>query len=433
MDRYRANQLDSTSINEGVDSWLAGWTSPVPTTNQGTSELGFQRWFHFKEAFSPSFVLDVIKSQPRPPKTILDPFSGSGTTAITSQFFGISPIVIEVNPFLADLTEAKLSVIDAAALLHAKRSLIKKAKRIRTPELFEKFIMPSTFIEPGVKDRWLFNKDKALQIFSYRSAIEDLKDEQLRRLGSIALGSILIDASNALVNGKGRRYRRQWQSREIPDVDMLMDTALSRILEDAPLTQQKICKTYTLLRGDARDRINDVNEPIDLALFSPPYPNSFDYTDVYNIELWMLGYLKSFDDNKILRNQTLRSHVQVRRDFSYNLESPTLKTVHRKLVKQREELWDSRIPEMIGAYFADFIHIIAEIGKRLTKSGRIEIVVGDSQYLGVHLPVPKILEELLPEYKLKVLAKEKVRSMRSSAQQGGLLKLPETRVTIGRC
>jgi len=32
-------------------------------------------------------------------------------------------------------------------------------------------------------------------------------------------------------------------------------------------------------------------DPVDAAIFSPPYPNSFDYTDVYNLELWVLGYL----------------------------------------------------------------------------------------------------------------------------------------------
>src|SRR4051794_21177051 len=91
-----------------INAWLKDWISPVPTTNQGTSSLGLQRWFQFKEAFSPSFVRQIIQDQPHKPSTILDPFSGSGTTALTAQFLGITPTAIEVNPFLADLTEAKL-------------------------------------------------------------------------------------------------------------------------------------------------------------------------------------------------------------------------------------------------------------------------------------------------------------------------------------
>ena len=63
----------------------------------------------------------------------------------------------------------------------------------------------------------------------------------------------------------------------------------------------------------------------DLVVFSPPYPNSFDYTDIYNVELWALGYLGSSADNRKLRGETLRSHVQIRRAYeSANGHSPKL-------------------------------------------------------------------------------------------------------------
>ena len=66
--------------------------------------------------------------------------------------------------------------------------------------------------------------------------------------------------------------------------------------------------------GDTRKRMADLDGPFDLILFSPPYPNSFDYTDIYNLELWVLGYLASAEDNLTLRRATLRSHVQIKRD-----------------------------------------------------------------------------------------------------------------------
>lgn len=417
--------------NAAVASWLDGWISPVPTTNQGTSALGFQRWFQFKEAFSPSFVLEIINDQPILPKSILDPFSGSGTTALTSQFIGIAPIAIEVNPFLADLTEAKLSVIDASELLHAKRSLVRNAQLLRTDALLDAYPMPPTFIQPGVKDRWLFNKSTAIDIFSYRAAIEQMP-LNLQRFAKVALGSILVEASNAVVNGKGRRYRTGWTTRPIPDVDRLMDVVLSNMIEDAPLTTRKRTFDYTLLRGDARTRLLDIETEIDLALFSPPYPNSFDYTDVYNIELWMLGYLRSMQDNKDLRNQTLRSHVQTSRDFGFVIKSSTFNAAYNRLVEHRATLWDSRIPEMVGAYFADLNDVIASIEKRLSKHGQIELIVGDSQYSGVHFSVPTILGELLKALGLRVKKLTQVRSMRSSAQQGGALSLPESRITVCR-
>lgn len=432
MERGDGGSVQGSSDGEGVNSWLDGWLSPSPTTNQGTMAVGFQRWFHFKEAFSPSFVHEVIQRQPRAPHTILDPFSGSGTTALTSQFFGIVPTAIEVNPFLADLTEAKLSTLDAARLLHAKRSLIRRAKKLVDTDLRDRYFLPPTFVEPGVKDRWIFNGSVAQKILSYRAAIEELDDASTQRIARVALASVLIPASNAVVNGKGRRYRKGWQARAIPDVDELFAAAFSKIIEDAPLTARKKVTDYNLLRGDAREQIYAVGSSIDLALFSPPYPNSFDYTDVYNVELWMLGYLESGQANRSLREQTLRSHVQISRDFSFDVASSTLSAAYEQLTAKRKDLWDGRIPEMIGAYFADLIGIVNAIGTRLSDGGRIELVVGDSQYLGIHLPVPKILAELAPAHGLKVIGQEKVRSMRSSAQQGGTLNLPESLVTISK-
>src|SRR4051812_22836967 len=71
----------------------------MPSSNVEAQDLPFQRWYRFKEAFSPRFVLAAIASLDRRPRTCVDPFGGSGTTALTSQFLGIRPATIEVNPF----------------------------------------------------------------------------------------------------------------------------------------------------------------------------------------------------------------------------------------------------------------------------------------------------------------------------------------------
>jgi len=419
--------------NASLDAWLQEWASSSPTTNQGTEVLAFQRWFHFKEAFSPTFVVEAIERQLTRPKVVLDAFSGSGTTALTCQFLGIHPITIEVNPFLADLTQAKLEVYDIAALHEALRSIQRVAKQKRTPALFEQYPLPPTFVEPGVKDRWLFNYQVALEILSYRAAIDLLTDTLIQRLARVILGSILVKTSNAVINGKGRRYRKNWQLRPSQDVDVIFEQAFREATSDAVLTLGKPYRKYDLLRGDVRSRIDDVNTKIDLALFSPPYPNTFDYTDVYNIELWMLGYLKSAQDNHILRSQTLRSHVQVSRDLSAKkIISSTLDNVLEELNIKTDMLWDKNIPKMIAAYFDDLVGLIESISKKLSDHGHIEVVVGDSMYCGVLVPVAKILSEAAVEIGLKVESSKAVRAMRASAQQGGQLRLDESLVVMSK-
>ena len=90
-----ADPAASTSRESAVGSSIA----PV-TTNQDGKGTAFQRWFHFKEAFSPSFVSAAIASLKYRPKHIADPFGGSGTSAITAQLLSIDATTVEVNPFL---------------------------------------------------------------------------------------------------------------------------------------------------------------------------------------------------------------------------------------------------------------------------------------------------------------------------------------------
>ncbi len=77
-------------------------------TNAGAAELPFQSWRHFKEAFAPELIARAVAHSQLPVKHCIDPFGGSGTTSLACQFLGIHPITMEVNPFLADLIEAKL-------------------------------------------------------------------------------------------------------------------------------------------------------------------------------------------------------------------------------------------------------------------------------------------------------------------------------------
>ena len=255
-----------------------------------------------------------------------------------------------------------------------------------------------------------------------------------RRLFRVVLASTAIPASNVVVSGKGRRYRQGWRER-ICDPSVVDELFLSGVLEafhDLRRFAARQCLAYTLLRGDARTLAADIGSH-DLAIFSPPYPNSFDYTDVYNVELWAMGYLRSSDENVRLRHATLRSHVQLLRDFGdHGVRSPTLTATIDALCQVRDQLWNRHIPEMIGAYAGDLALVMGHLRRALRSRGRAYIVVGDSRYAGVDVPVAQILTEITHTLDYRLVALEPSRSMRSSPQQGGRHELVETLVVLER-
>ncbi|ADU63535.1 MULTISPECIES: hypothetical protein [Pseudodesulfovibrio] len=413
------------------EEWTQGREVPFIGTNAGAQELPFQNWRRFKEAFAPELISKAIVESERTVERCLDPFGGSGTTALACQFLGVYPTTVEVNPFLADLIEAKLSKYDCDKLANLFGRVVRSARsKSNFKRIFEK--TPPTFVEPGVAGRWIFDRPVAERIAAYLTAIDKIAEGKEHRLFRILLSGILIRVSNVMISGKGRRYRKDWEKRYTDPalVDRLFEQAVRQAIVDIHRYSERACCDFELTRGDCREVLRDTNS-FDLAVFSPPYPNSFDYTDVYNVELWVLGYLKDPQSNKELRESTLTSHVQVARKYALPpATSILLENVLDRLNNARSEMWSKAIPDMVGAYFSDMSGVISTIEKSLAPRGELWMVVGDSQYAGIHVNVADILCELSIDMGFSLEKKDPFRSMRSSAQQGGRRELAETLIVL---
>lgn len=420
--RLTRNQTRARDIAE----WLSVYSDEAPTSSgQGTANLAFQRWFHFKEAFSPKFVADTLGSLPYTVSSCLDPFGGSGTTALTCRMLGMSSTSIEVNPFLADLIEAKLGVISASEFCGAYDRLIRKL-RVTERDRYHPAGMPPTMTEPGLRGRYVFSSE----VYETARALvrsSELLEPTHARLLRVLLGSVLVANSNVVINGKGRRYRSGWQFRQKAGADLIesLDAAVDIAAEDLSKFAGLPRGTHRIYRGDARSSLARVLRA-DVAIFSPPYPNSFDYTDVYNLELWLLGYLRCAQDNTALRNRTLRSHVQLKwRTTKIIARSAALDRTLRRLRRCRGDLWNRHIPEMVGYYFDDLCEIFTHLARILPSGHHAIVAIGDSQYAGVRVNVASILTECVTELGFRLTDHGAIRSMRSSSQHGGAFELSE--------
>src|SRR5690349_20585049 len=138
--------------------WLKGLTPDQPSSsNQPSLSLAFQRWFKFKEAFAPSLVIECLRSLDYRPRSCLDAFGGCGTTALTAQFLGITPTLFEVNPFIADLAEAKLCAYDYEELNASFTEVRRGAAAAHVDDPW-RFLgqAPRTFCQRSGLERWLF-------------------------------------------------------------------------------------------------------------------------------------------------------------------------------------------------------------------------------------------------------------------------------------
>jgi len=409
------------SLYDNPQEFSALKLDPQDSTYTAGQSLPFQRWFKFKEAFSPQLVYGVMDALPVRPRVALDCFAGSGTTALSCQLVGIESYSVEVNPLLQDVIESKLTAASASLFVTTLQRVVRRARALRpsVPKLRKR--LPPTFVEPGVKGRFIYFLPAAVAIESIRQAISEEASVIDRRLMTVALGSILIEVSNVRVDGKGRRYRQGWEHRPIGanEVFQAFYQRTTEMAEDLAAMTAVPRGAFTLLKGDCRQHLSSITKPVDMVLFSPPYPNSFDYTDIYNVELWMLGYLDSAEQNRILRQSTLRSHVQVQwpQGKPELPDSKALAVTYGLLGEARKQLWNQTIPEMVTGYFEDLAHILKTLKPKLSEVGTIGMVVGNSQYAGVVIDTPKILSELATPMGYEVINQTELRSMRTSHQQ----------------
>jgi len=124
---------------------------------------------------------------------------------------------------------------------------------------------------------------------------------------------------------------------------------------------------------------------IDLAVFSPPYPNNIDYTEVYKAEAWVAGMYVNNMEMRAQRHKSLRSHPSVR--FAEEYAYPSGPNV---------ELYDSLIAPLLDAvpsgrysmqrlrtikgYTDDMNSVLATVSASLRPGGYAYCVVANSRH-----------------------------------------------------
>jgi len=91
----------------------------------------------------------------------------------------------------------------------------------------------------------------------------------------------------------------------------------------------------------------------------------------------------------------VRSHLQARWSDPTRTDFGSLYSDSVSLLQERiEDLWDSRIPTMVQAYFEDMEGILRGLRQRALENASVWLVVSTSAYAGVEIPVDLILAEV---------------------------------------
>lgn len=372
--------------------------------SEGLRSAPVHRWFSYKEGFSPELlptVLDLLELDG--PVTVADAFGGVGTTALAGQFDDRVAEVrsVEYSPFARFTGQVKLGwhEVDPASL----RALLPHALRftvrddLPVPDL-------AAFRNPKI-----FDATTVQSLLTAREHLRSLANATPaeRRLLLLGLAAIVEDVSGAMKDGralriKGDRRRRASSLAATPtgldghgSVQRALAgqwTAMVEDIESLTTRREKAADTPTHhLAGDARhlDKIQLGQEPAfpagwaRLALFSPPYLNCLDYTELYKLELWLMEHVTTQAEFKQTRLGTLRSHPSVRfapRHYFDEQTGPDIDLVEGISAWISAHGSRREVGPVVREYFEDMLQVWRQQHRLLRDDGIAVCVVANSTF-----------------------------------------------------
>ena len=377
----------------------------------------FQRWYRYKEGFSVELVEQLIREYSRHPKgMILDPFSGSGSTLLAANHMGYSGAGFEVNPFSFFLAKCKLEQYTKENIEQFKESyeeILQKAI-----ETDSNYVLPKLSISEKVFDKEIEKYFMNVGTLIDSSRVTDEKVKNLLKLGWLACLEPLCNYRKA---GNGLKIKKYIKPRiiTVDDARAMLLEEYQNIYIDLSKCKSKIdAVIYNESCLNMSKRIKE--KSVEGIIFSPPYANCFDYTEIYKLELWFGKFVSEYSDLKKLRKSSLHSHLNG--DLSLKTEPKSEVLTELLLKLQEKELWDKKIPKMLQLYYDDMFKVLDESYKVLNDKGFCCIVVGNSAYGGIVFAADLILAEYAEQTGFTVDKIEVDRYIITSSQQYEMTK-----------
>ncbi len=366
--------------------------APLVTPN-GNGQEKVHRWFHFKEAFSSRLLPRILKDtelRERRELRILDPFAGVGTTLVsagdaiaTGELRHATAYGIECNPFLHLVASSKVAALQQppAGLLKLAHKLAAVASRrpteheVAVPGLST--FQRAEFFDQGELQRLLLIRE-AIELEAASGTSADLLN-----LCRLALGAVVEPVSNLRRDGRALRYVPTKSPRPTA-IQGFLDK-VEQIADDLP--RSRVNLTGAVLSGDGRSLspLDNRYRAFDLVLFSPPYPNNIDYTEVYKLENWLLGFISDGEEFASQRLRTVYSHPSLLRsdplpcsELSGRENQLVTKTVAPLIEHLPEDRYLLARTRMLRGYVLDMYVSLRSAMCRVTPGGYVVYVVGNS-------------------------------------------------------
>jgi hypothetical protein len=278
----------------------------------------------------PQIFRELIKKYSQVNETVLDPFVGSGTSLLESNYLKRDAIGLDVNPFACLSAKVKTNAFDINELKSVKEKLVKDSffnlKRDGTLKDFTERIFPE--IPDFLNNDFWFSANSLTALAVLRHLIKKTENKQIQDFFWVAFSSILQEVSNATSCYKLTRAKN---AKRLPLLKIAYKFK-EKVDEMALLLENyDYCKNSNPIYVFQQDSRLINLENIDLVIMNVPKFNT-DFMRCFKIYYWWLnlGNINDVNENFIgaLKGKKLKA-ISFNDDFSNNAKLN--ETMHKEL------------------------------------------------------------------------------------------------------
>jgi SAM-dependent methyltransferase len=354
-------------------------------------------WLRLTPAYSVHLVASLLDEHARPGARVLDPFCGTGTTALACAERGIACDTTDINPFLVWLARAKTRRY-AAEDLEALRgeaarvgAAMRRAKGATwTPDIHN-------------VERW-WSASALAALGRGRAAILRARERATPRaadLLDVAFCRAMIESAHVSFGHQSMSFRAGVvaEGAHAEDVARRFAAAVETI---AVAAGSAIRRVPSPILADAR-ALDAKLAPgaYDYVLTSPPYPNRMSYVRELRPYMYWLGYFERSRDAGELDWRAIggtwgcaTSNVA---KWSSPAESAPVPYRGFEAILRAIGATSDVLARYVAKYFHDMALHVRSLAPLVAPGGRLDYIVGNSKFYEVMLPVEEIFASLFED------------------------------------
>lgn len=366
-------------------------------TYRGNSKTTRHGWLRLTPAYSVKLVESLLQDPGARSGTVLDPFCGTGTTALACAERGIPCDTTDINPFLVWFTRAKTRRYSEADLAQFAQGAETIARSLVTRRRAPQSIPPLHRIEKWWPEQTLSALGRGSARLQQLQNNGDLAEPALDLL-KIAFCQTLIARARVSFGHQSMSFKRGAAPEDadsLPALAHVWEGAIVSLNESARAT---LTRPPRVLECDARS-LTSALAPGSYArvITSPPYPNRMSYIRELRPYMYWLHFLNDGRGAGELDWRAIGGTWGVATSNLSRWRPPASGSVpHRGFATTVSSISHTSplLARYVQKYFFDMLEHSRDLFEVVAPGGSIHYIVGNSKFYDVLLPAERIFASL---------------------------------------